>query len=152
MALPSELVAPIAEDLRKEDTKFDIIKGIEHISYIDGKLDSGDVEEGDWVIKTATGFGAPTSTAKFSYPVVTGNNRYDALATGNVTVAIGSGYIYRTSKFVAGSYTLGQALTVKDLGAGQKVPSAAGGTDVICGRVHSFDAAKGIMEILVINN
>lgn len=152
MALPTELVAPITEDLRKEDMKFDIIKGIEHVNYTDGKLASGaDVEEGDWVVKTSTGFGLPTTTAKLSYPVVTGNNRYDAIATGNVTVIVGVGWIYKTTKFVAGSYTLGQALTVKDLGGGEKVPSAAGGSDVICGRVHAYDSAKGIMEILVIN-
>lgn len=153
MALPNELVAPITEDLRKEDLKFDIIKGIEHVNYIDGKLDANvDVEEGDWVIKTATGYGKPTNTAKLSYPVVTGNNRYDAIATGNVTVIPGGGWIYRTNKFVAGSYTLGQALTVKDLGGGEKVPSAAGGGDLVCGRVHAYDSAKGIMEILVVNN
>ena len=153
MALPQELLAPISEDLRKEINKFDIVKGIEHVNYIDGKLAAGkDVEEGDWVVGTSTGFDVPPTSQKKCFPVVTGNNRYDALATGNVTVIVGGGFIYQTTKFVAGSYTVGQALTVKDLGAGEKVPSAAGSGDVICGRVYSYDSAKGIMQILVLNS
>lgn len=151
MALPQENVAPITTDLRAEELKFEIVKGIEHVSMIDGKLASGDVEEGDWVEKTNTGFALPGATSKKCFPVVTGNNRYDALATGNITVAIGGDFIYKTKKFVTAAYTAGQALTVKNLGAGEKVPSAAGGGDIICGRVMSYDAAKGILEILVAN-
>jgi hypothetical protein len=145
MALPQELVAPITEDLRLEELKFDIVKGIEHVNYIDGKL-------GDWVVKTATGFAVPGLTSKRAFPVVTGNNRYDSLATGQVTVLVGGNWIYKTKKFVAGVYTVGQALTVYDLGAGEKVPSAAAGADIVCGRVYSYDAAKGIMEIEVVSN
>lgn len=151
MALPQENVAPITTDLRVEELKFEIIKGIEHVNYIDGKLPVGDVEEGDWVEKTATGFAVPGATSKKCFPVVTGNNRYDSLATKSVTVVIGGDWIYETKKFAAGAYTVGQALTVKNLGAGEKVPSAAGATDIVCGRVYSYDAAKGIMQILVIN-
>jgi hypothetical protein len=152
MALPQESVAPITTDLRAEELKFDIIKGIEHVNYQDGKLDAGDMEEGDWVVKTATGFAAPGLTSTRAYPVVTGNNRYDSLATGNVTVIVGGNWIYQTKKFVAGVYTPGQALTVKDLGGGEKVPSAAGGTDVICGRVFAYDAVKAILTIEVVSN
>ena len=150
MSLPQELVAPVTEDLRKEDLKFDIIKGIEHVNYQDGKLDAGDVEEGDWVRKTATGFAVPNASQTRCFPVVTGNNRYDSKATGNVTVIVGGNWIYQTTKFVAGSYTVGQALTVKDLGGGEKVPSAAGSGDVVCGRVFAYDAAKGILTIEVV--
>ena len=150
MALPQESVAPITTDLRAEELKFDIIKGIEHVNYQDGKLDAGDMEEGDWVVKTATGFAAPGVTSKRCFPVVTGNNRYDAIATGNVTVIVGGNWMYQTKKFVAGSYTVGQALTVKDLGGGEKTPSAAGGGDVVCGRVFAMDSAKGVMTIEVV--
>ena len=147
MALPQELVAPITVDLRAEDLKFDIIKGIEHVNYIDGKLDSGDVEEGDWVQKTATGFAPPPSGSVKCYPVVTGNNRYDAMATGDVTVIVNGGWIYQTKKFTPGSYTVGQALTIK---GSSTVPQANGGSDITCGRVFAYDAAKGVMSILVL--
>lgn len=156
MALPQELIAPIAEDLRKEDLSFDIVKGIEFISVIDGKLEGTPVpavSNGDWVQKTATGFAVPsTGNAVASvFPVWTGNNRYDAIATGNVTVIVGGGFIYKTNKFVPGSYTVGQNLCVKDLGGGEMVPSAAGGSDAIVARVWSYDSVKGVMEILVLN-
>lgn len=154
MSLPTELIAPITVDLRAEDPKFDVIKGIEKMNLTDLKRDSAfDVEEGDWVRKTATGAALPQTgnAVAHVYPVVVGNNRYDAIATGNVTVAVNGGFIYRTKKFVAGSYSVGQNLCVKDLGAGEKTPSAAGGSDAIVARVWSYDAAKGIMEILVLD-
>mgnify|MGYP006275967769 CR=1 FL=1 len=148
MALPQELLAPIGVDLRADDNKFEIVKGIEHVNYIDGKLDAGDVEEGDWVVKTATGFAVVGEDSAKAFPVVTGNNRYDALATGGVTVIVGGGWIYQTKKYATGSYTVGQALTIK---GASKVPAAAASGDVVCGRVYSIDAAKGIMQILVVN-
>ena len=147
MALPQELVAPINVDLRAEDLKLDIIKGIEFINYMDGKLDSGDVEEGDWVQKTATGFAPPPSGSVKCFPVVTGNNRYDALATGDVTVIVNGGWIYQTKKFTAGSYTVGQTLTIK---GSSTLPQAAGVGDVVCGRVFAINAATGVMQILVV--
>jgi hypothetical protein len=151
MSIASELVAPISVDLRAEDLKMDIVKGIEHISPIDGKLAAGlDVEPGDWVVKTATGFDkCPAGNGvPHVFPVWTGNNQYDALATGNVTVLQAGGFIYKTTKFVAGSYTVGQNLTVKNQSL---VPEAAGGSDAIVARVYSYDSAKGIMEIQVLN-
>ena len=149
--LPQELVAPVTVDLRAADLKFDIVKGIEHINYIDGKLDAGDVEEGDWVQKTSTGFAVPPSGSVKCFPVVTGNNRFDALATGDVTVVIGGNWIYETTKFTGslGSYTVGQALTVK---GGTTVPQAAGSGDIVCGRVYAINTATNSMQILVLNN
>lgn len=149
MALPQELVAPITVDLRKEDMKLDIVKGIESINYIDGKLAAGkNVEEGDWVVGTATGFDTPGAASVKAFPVVTGNNRYDSLATGQVTVAVGGGWIYKTTKYAAGSYTVGQALTIK---GSSTLPQAAGADDIVCGRVYAIDAAQGVMQILVVN-
>lgn len=153
MALPQELVAPVTVDLRAEDLLLEITKGIEHVNYIDGKLDAGDVAPGDWVRKTTTGFAVPQvgNAVAHVFPVVVGNNQFDSLATGNVTVITNGGFIYKTKKFVAGSYSVGTNLCVKDLGAGEKIPSAAGGSDAIVARVWSYDAAKGIMEILVLD-
>ena len=147
--LPQELVAPITVDLRADDLKFDIVKGIEHVNYIDGKLDAGDVEEGDWVVKTSTGFALPGASSVKAFPVVTGNNRYDALATGNVTVIVGGNWIYQTKKFSGSGFIVNQELTIKGSVA---MPQAAAPGDVICGRVYAYDAAKGVMSILVLNN
>lgn len=148
--LPQELVAPITEDLRAEELKFDILKGIEHVNYIDGKLPAGvDVEEGDWVVKTSTGFALPGASSVKAFPVVTGNNRYDAIATGDVTVIIGGNWVYQTKKFTGSGFIVNQELTIKGSVA---TPQAAAPGDVICGRVYGYDAAKGVMQILVLNN
>lgn len=150
----SELVAPISEDLRKSDDRFDVIKGIEFLKYKDEVYTAGaSFEMGDWVEKNASGVVAPANAAGRPnvYPVVVGNDQFDAQATGQLTIAIGGGFIYRTTKFVAGSYTAGQNLTVRDLGAGEKVPSAAGGSDAIVARVYTAPDAKGVMEILVLD-
>lgn len=151
--MAAELIAPISVDLRTEDQRMDIIKGMEHLNVKDEVLASGlSVEAGDWLVKGASSMGLPTSSAAANtFPVWVGNDQYDAQATGKVTLIIGGGFIYRTTKFVAGSYTAGMNLTVKDLGGGEKVPSAAGSTDPVLARVYTAPDSKGVMEIQVLN-
>ena len=152
--MANELVAPISVDLRKSDDRFDITKGLEFLKVLDGKFTPGaSFEMGDWVEKTAAGLVAPANAVGRPnvYPVLVGNDQYDSQATGQLTVAIGGGFIYRTTKFVAGSYTAGNNLCVRDLGAGEKVPSLAGGSDAIVARVFTAPDSKGVMEILVLD-
>lgn len=155
MAIQSELVAPISVDLRAEDKGFNIIKGIEHVNYKDEALydKTLSVLPGEWMTKTANGLEVPGSGNAVGnvYPVVVGNSQYDAVATGQLTILVGGGFIYETNKFATGSYTVGQALCVKDLGSGERVPSAAGGSDAIVARVYAYDAAKGLMQIQVLD-
>ena len=155
MAQLPEIVAPISNDLRREDQRMDIIKGIEHLNSKDELMTTAvvtaGVTSGDWLVKGSTGLTLPTVTAVANtYPVWVGNDQYDAQATGKATILMGSGFIYRTNKFVAGAYVEGQNLTVKDLGAGEKVPSAAGGADPVLARVYTAPDANGVMEILVL--
>lgn len=153
MALP-ELVAPISEDLRKEDQRMDIIKGIEKLNLKDEKLAAGvDAEAGDWLVKDDTEtLVAPGVTAVANtFPVWVGNDQLDSQATGQATVVTSGGFIYRTTKFAAGSYSAGDNLTVKDLGGGEVVPSAAGGSDPVLARVYTAPDAAGVMEIHVLN-
>lgn len=148
--MQAELVAPISVDLRAEDLSFDIIKGLEHLQYMDGKQDdlSASFSAGDWVIKTATGFAVvPAGNGPAGvYPVIVGNNQYDAQASGHLTVAVGSGFLVKTNKFVAGSYVINQNLTVKSNGL-----QGAGGSDAIIARIYDYDSVKGVMTILVLN-
>ncbi|NBO09867.1 MAG: hypothetical protein EBV30_11140 [Actinobacteria bacterium] len=150
--MANELIAPIAEDLRKEDRRFDIIKGIEHIKAKDEQmiaaLAAAGCEAGDWVVKGANGLEAPGASASAStYPVWVGNDQLDSKATGKATILVGGGFIYRTTKFAAGSYTAGQNLTVK----GGSVPCAADTGDAVLCRVYTAPDAQGVMEILVLN-
>jgi hypothetical protein len=152
----AELIVPITEDLRKEDSRMDIIKGIEHIAPKDEVMTAGVLsagcEAGDWLVKGANGLEIPgLSAVANTYPVWVGNDQLDAKASGKATIIVDGGFIYRTTKYVAGSYTVGMNLTVKGLGAGEKVPSAAAGSDPILARVYTAPDSKGVMEILVLN-
>ena len=150
--MANELIVPITEDLRKEDRRMDIVKGIENLLTRDeamvSALATAGVEAGDWVVKGANGLEAPGAAASAAtYPVWVGNDQTDARATGKATIIVGSGFIYRTTKFGAGSYTVGQNLTVK----GGRVPVSADAGDPVLCRVYSAPDASGIMEILVLN-
>jgi hypothetical protein len=150
----AELIAPIAEDLRKEDLRMDIIKGIEHLKYKDEKFAAGvSCAMGDWlVLNNAGALEAPSATAvPNTYPVVVGNDQYDSQATGQGTILLGGDFVYRTNKFAPGVYTVGMSLTVKDLGAGEKVPCQAAVNDPILARVYKAPDAKGVIEILVLS-
>ena len=155
-----EFVSPIAVDLRQPNNQMDIIKGLEDVqSHVKDELMStaaktAGITAGDWLVKSAAGTGLtlPTTTAQANtYPIWVGNDQYDSQATGQATLIVGCGFIYRTTKFVAGSYTEGQNLTVKDDGTGTvRVPSAASGSDPILARVYTAPDANGVMEIEVL--
>jgi len=148
-----ELIAPITVDLRAPDNRMDIIKGMEHINVKDELLDASlvatDLELGDWLVKGASNtMVAPTGTpVANTYPLWVGDDQFDANATGQVTLIVGGHFIYRTTKYAAGSYTNGQNLTVKS----GTVPIAATGTDPILARVYTAPDSKGVMEIEVLN-
>lgn len=155
MAIAQELVAPITVDLRAENYDFNIYKGIEHVNYIDGALvdTTLSVTPGDWMTKSASGFVVPATgnAVPNVYPVVVGNNEYDSIATGDLTVAAGGGFIYQTKKYVPGSYTVGMNLCVKNLGGGERIPSPAGGSDAIVARVFDLNTVTGVMLIQVLD-
>jgi hypothetical protein len=156
MGTQPELVAPITVDLRAPDLDFDIIKGIEHVNYKDEALvvQTLNVGPGDWMVTSSAGLVAPTSGTAVAntYPVCVGNNQFDAIATGDLTIIVGGGYLYQTNKFVVGSYTVGQSLTVKTLNAaGTGVLGAASGSDPILARVYAFDSVNGVMQVQVLD-
>lgn len=151
--MATELVAPITVDLRAPDNRMDIIKGLETVKSTDVKLDATvtiGVELGDWLVKGNSTLTEPGASAVANtYPVLVGNDQLDAQATGACTIAVAGGFIYRTTKYTAGSYSEGQNLTVK--GAGNRLPQAAGGSDPVLARVYTAPDSKGVMEILVLN-
>jgi len=149
----TELIAPITEDLRADDNRMDIVKGIEHLNLTDEVMVSGFAPVlGDWAVKGASGLEAPGGTGVGNcFPVWVGKDQLDAQATGKATIITNGGFRYRTTKFVAGSYSEGQNLTVKDLGGDELIPSAAGGGDAILARVYTAPDSKGVMEIMVLD-
>ena len=156
MAAKPEIVTPLSVDLRQSDNRMSIVKGMEYLKIRDEVMQAavvaGGCEPGDWLVKGAGGLSYPTvSAVANTYPVWVGNDEFDSQATGHATILIGGGFIYKTHKFAAGAYVEGMNLTVKDLGAGDKIPSPAGANDPIVARVFTAPDASGVMEILVLD-
>lgn len=153
MVSQPELIAPITVDLRAPDNRMDITKGIEFLKISDELMDASivadDIELGDWLVlgPSNTLIEASSSAVPNTYPVWVGNDQYDAQATGQLTILTNGGFRYRTNKFVAGSYTNGQNLTVKS----GTLPGPASGSDPILARVYKAPDAHGVMEIQVLD-
>jgi hypothetical protein len=139
-----ENVVPLTQDLLVDTPKLEIIRGLELIQRVDEKFAEGEVfAEGDWAVLNDDGeLEAPGATPKKNcYPVWCGNaeGRTDVLATGKLTIIKGGRFIYRTSKYdKTVTYSAGDALTVKDLGAGERVPTKAAGAEVVLAYVDKI--------------
>lgn len=158
MSFNNENVVPLQEDLTVETPLLEIIRGLEGLMREDIALADGEsFAEGDWgVINADYELEAPGATASHAcVPVWAGNaeGRSDVIATGKVTVLRRARpFIYRTTKFnTAETYAVGDALTVKDLGAGEKVPTKATGSDAILARVSKI-VSESVLEIEVVSN
>lgn len=144
-------LVPLTQDLTTDTHKLDIILGLEEAMRRteDVAMAAGEsFEEGDWAVKndsqelaTAGGTGVANT-----YPIWAGNaDRYDVHATGKCTIIPSTQFVYRTTKFGAGTYHAGDLLTVK----GGKVPVAAGVGDAVLAKVHRAPV-DGVMEIAVL--
>lgn len=150
--MAEERFVPVTEDLRLPDQRFDIVKGLELVQHMlaDKPLADGvEAEMGDWmVLQSDDTLAAPTSSPLANtYPVWSGSEAFDSKATGKATIIMGGGYRVQTTKYVAGSYSMGQGLTVKADG----VVEPAGGSDPILARVTKVPGDDGVIEYLVTN-
>jgi len=151
----NEEFVPITDDFRQPDNDFDIIKGLELVQNevrdfpIDPSL-SGVLTIGQWGVLTDSGtLTTPGATGVGNtYPVWSGSEQYDSLATGGATVIMGGNYQVRTSHYdKTQTYHAGSNLTVKN----GFYPTLAGGSDAILARVVAIPDAAGVLTILVLN-
>ncbi len=123
------LVAPIAQDLTKEDLNLQIIRGYTSgMDRVDTKLVPGvELFTGEWGVIGADGIARPGVTSNaMTYLVIAGSERSDVRGTGKVTVAKGKVLTVKTSRrALNATYVPGTELTVKDLGNGEAVVSPA---------------------------
>lgn len=132
-----ENMVPLTQDLILDTPLLEIVRGLENLQRVDEKIADGEsFAEGDWAVLNDGGeLEAPGATpVKNCFPVWAGNaeGRSDVAATGKATILKGGRFIYRTSKFdTTQTYAAGDALTVKDLGNGERVPTKAGGGEVV---------------------
>ncbi len=151
----NENLVPLQEDLLIDTPKMDIFRGLESLIRVDEKIAAGALfEEGDWaVLNDSNELVAPTTTpVANTFPVWAGNaeGRSDVHATGKATVLKGGRFFYRTTKFdPAPAYNVGSPLTVKSLGADERVPTLATGTEPVLARVAAIPV-NGVMAIQVL--
>lgn len=156
--MANENLVPLQEDLLLETPLLEVIRGLEDLIREDITIADGETfEEGDWaVINDDYELEAPgASPVHNCVPVWAGNaeGRSDVAATGKATVLRRARpFIYRTSKFnTSASYNVGDALTVKDLGGGEKTLTKAAGAEAVLARVSKV-VSNSVLEVEVVSN
>jgi hypothetical protein len=115
-------IAPITEDLTVPEGRLEVLRGFEQMYRVD--VPYGDAQAfvlGEWACIHADGkaYRATSTPVAASYLVFCGNDRYDAKATGQVTL-IQSDVIASTTLFDAvPTYVPGDYLTVKAYATGK---------------------------------
>lgn len=131
-------VVPVTADLTLSESRMSIVRGFEKMNRVGRKIATGvSLELGDWAVLNSNGeLVAPGSVSVANtYPVLAGNDRFDAQVLSQGTIIMGSQILAKTSKYVTANYNVGSDLTVKNLGAGEKILSLASAGDYIVARV-----------------
>jgi hypothetical protein len=146
---------PVGEDLSKSDIHFQVVRGFEQMKRADVPVLNNSVAltTGEWaVLDTATGKAKRPSTSPVghSYPVFSGTDRFDARATGAVTLIMNSLIVVKSDKYdlTAAPYTVGDYLTVKSLGGGEAQVTKQSGTEPKLARVLEVGTGYLVYETL----
>lgn len=133
LAINPDRIVPVKEDLSTPVDTFEIIRGWNTMHRVSKPLATGVVcVEGEWLVLGDNGkLTRPSATpVPNTFLVLDGTNRFDTAATGEATIIMNSKIVVRTKRYDTGaSYSVGTYLTVKDLGAGQAIPTAATGVE-----------------------
>ena len=155
-AISQARTVPVSEDLTTEELRLSILRGYETMKRVDKKIKEGDTFAlGEWCVLNADDEAekATATPAVASYLVLAGTDRFDAAATGQVTLAMNSNIIAKTQQFDPGpTYTVGMALTVK-LVSGVGVLTERSGSEPIFARVHSIlQVGDGVLVYETVSN
>jgi len=139
VAISQASIVPVTTDLTTEFAPLEITRGFEYMFRVDYKIQANTaLVAGEWgVVNDDGSVSRPTSTAVVNtFLCIAGTDRFDAAATGQVTLAPNSSLRVRSSRYnPAGTYHVGTALTVKDTGGGVAVVTPQTGTDPVLARV-----------------
>ena len=140
-------VVPVQEDLTKEELHLNVLRGMENMFRVDKKLAVGSsLELGQWgVLQNDGTVAAPGASSSIAtYLVFCGSERFDSMATGQVTLVMNSNIIIKTDRFdVGGSYSVGTELTVK----GSSSVSVAATGDFVVGKVAEVGSGYLVIEV-----
>lgn len=144
-------VVPLQEDLTKEDLRLNVLRGHENMFRVDKKFATGEsLQLGEWGCLQNDGTMARPSAVPVAetYLVFCGNERYDSMATGQVTLIMNSSIIIKTNRFDASaSYAAGSLLSVKDLGAGEAGVTLASPGEYCVGKVQEVGSGYLVIEV-----
>jgi len=145
-------IVPVQEDLATPVDDFEIIRGWTNMHRASKPLANGVVcATGEWLVLGDNGkLTRPSATpVANSFLVLDGTNRYDVAALKEATIIMASKIVVRTRLFDnTVTYSVGDNLTVKDLGAGEAVPTKATGTEPVLARV--VGVPSGFLEYEVL--
>lgn len=145
-------VAPIGEDLSTSDLSCEVLRGLEKMYRVDKKTATGNAFlKGEWAVLNDDGKAERPSTnpAGASYIVFCGTDRFDAAATGQVTLIMSHPVIVKTSRYDSGEeYHVGDYLVAKDLGHGESVVTLWGTGEPKHARVLEVGSGYLVFETL----
>lgn len=137
---------PVGEDLTTDETRLQVLRGLETMKRVDKPLAAGaTLGLGEWGVLQADGTvaRATSSAVRMSFPVFCGTDRFDVKATGQVTLIMNSLIMAKTSLFdPSPTYAIGDGLVVK-LVSGKSVLTKVTSTEPIVARV--VELADGLL-------
>ena len=153
LTIDTARTVPVQEDLTTDETRLQILRGLEHMFRVDKPLAAATaLVLGEWGVLNSDGkMERPGATGvPNTYLVFAGTERFDVVATGKVTLVFGSHIVASTSQFDTGPhYEVGDPLTAKTLGHGEAILTAATDpADAILARVVEFVDGKLTFETI----
>jgi len=144
---------PVGEDLTAEDLRLQVVRGLEQAKRADYPLAdlSTVLLTGEWAVLNASSQAVRASSTPVgqTYPVFSGTDRFDARATGNVTLLLASNVVIKSSVFDdTATYAVGSYLTVKDLGGGESKVTLRSGSEPRLARVLEVASTYLVYETL----
>lgn len=145
-------IVPAQEDLATPVDDFEIIRGWTQMHRASKPLATGVVcTTGEWLVLGDNGkLTRPSATpVANTFLVLDGTNRYDVAALKEATIIMASKIVVRTKLYDhTVNYSVGDNLTVKDLGNHEAIPTAATGADPVLARVVGIP--NGFLEYEVV--
>jgi len=145
-------IVPVGEDLTQEDLSLSILRGFEKMFRVDKKLATGAVfSKGEWAVLNEDGKAERPTTSPVgqTYLVLSGTDRFDAYATGQVTLIMSHPIVVKSSLYDRGEdYAVGDYLTVKDLTHGEAFVTLRGTDEPKLARVLEVGNGYLVYETL----
>jgi hypothetical protein len=151
VAISENRTVPVQEDLTREDLQLSILRGLEKMHRVDKKVAAGvSLVKGEWAVlkDDDTVERAGADAVANCYLVFAGTDRFDAKATGQVTIIMASQIVVKTTMYDAtADYHVGDLLSVKAV-TGSSYVTKAGVDEPARAKVVALGDGYLVYEIL----